>query len=300
MIRTIGFVGAGTMGEPMAANLLRGGFDVYMVPHRNREPIERLVRAGATEVGSLAELLGTVEVLVTCAPNDVVVREVMLGSGGVLSSGRPGLIVVDTSTISPTTSQQVAAALAEKGISMLDAPISGGQSGAIAGTLAIMVGGSRDSFDAVLPVLQAMGQNITYVGDNGSALVVKLANNLIAAATMAAVAEALAMAAKAGVDPGLVQQVLSKATARGWIIEEKLPRSVLMGDLRPGFKLSLMQKDMGLAQDYGKTMGVPMFVSGLVYQLYTQALGLGKGDLDSMGICELYSEAAGVSLEKRS
>jgi len=287
------------MGEPMARNLLKAGFDLYVVAHRNRAPVERLVREGATEVSSVADLAARVEVLVCCVSNDAAVEEVMLGKGGVFEGGREGLIVVDSSTISPLTSQRIAAQLAQKGIVLLDAPVSGGQVGAIAGTLAIMVGGPREAYEKVLPVLQAMGEKITYIGKNGSALVVKLANNLIVGAILVASSEALTMAAKAGVDPGLVQQVLSGATSRGWLIQEKLPKSVLAGNFQPGFKLALLYKDMGLALDFGKELTVPMFITALVHQLYAQAVGLGKGELDCTAVAQLYAEATKVDLRAK-
>ena len=299
MVNKVGFVGVGTMGEPMSANLLKAGYELYVVVHRDRAPVDRLVEAGATEATSIAELASLVEVLVTCVPDDAAVREALLGEGGVLAGGGNGLIVVDTSTISPGTSQQVAATLSEAGVTMLDAPISGGQVGAIAGTLAIMVGGPREAFDAALPVLQAMGANITYVGGNGSALAVKLANNLIGAAAIVAISEAFTMVAKAGVDPGLAHEILSNATSRSWMLQEKLAMSVLAGNLQPGFKLKLMRKDLGLALDFGKELGTPMFSTALVHQLYTQAMGLGKGELDCFGVAELYTDATGVSLAKK-
>jgi 3-hydroxyisobutyrate dehydrogenase-like beta-hydroxyacid dehydrogenase len=282
----------------MAANLLKAGFELCVVVHRDRAPIERLVEAGAKEVSSIAELASLVEVLVSCVPDDAAVRDAMLGQGGVIQGGKEPLVVVDTSTISPGTSQEVAAALAEKGVSLLDAPISGGQVGAIAGTLAIMVGGPRDAFDTALPVLQGMGKNITYVGGNGSALAVKLANNLIGAAAMVAISEAFTMVAKAGVEVGLAHEILSNATARSWMLQEKMARNLLADNLQPGFKLSLMRKDLGLALDFGKELGTPMFATALVHQLYTQAMGLGKGDLDCFGVAELYTDATGVSLAK--
>jgi len=293
----VGFVGVGTMGEPMAANLLAAGFDVTVVAHTSRERVERLLTKGATEAATIAEVAGGVDVLVTCVPNDVAVEAVMLGPEGVAKGGREGLVVVDTSTIAPSTSKRVADELAAQGISMLDAPISGGETGAIAGTLAIMVGGPQEAYEKALPVLEAMGKNITYIGGNGTALVVKLCNNLIVAVGSCAVSEALTMAAVAGIDTGVVQGVLSNATSRSWIIEDKLPRSLLVGNVQPGFKLALMRKDAGLALDCGKELGVPMFVTALVHQLYSQALGQGKGDLDCIGVAELYTEATGVSLE---
>lgn len=296
-MKRIGFIGVGTMGEPMAANLLKAGFQVVIMGHRNPAPVERLVAAGAQKLGTPAEIAAQTDVVMLCLPNDAVVEEIVLGPNGVLAGGREGLIIVDTSTISPLTSQNLAKAAANKGMTLLDAPLSGGQTGAIAGTLAIMVGGPEEAFHQVKPVLEAVGKSITYVGPNGAALVVKLGNNLIVAAEAVAIAEALTIAKKAGIDTGLVHKILSAATARSWILEEKVAASILKGDLNPGFKLSLMHKDVGLAVDFAKAQGVPVFVTALVHQLYTQALGLGKGDLDSIAICELYAEATGVDLK---
>ena len=298
MDKTLGFVGVGTMGEPMARNLLKAGYEV-LVTDPNPVPVAQLVEEGATACKSVAEMAARVDVLLAALPTDAIVEQVMVGAEGVIAGGKPGLIVVDTSTVSPLTAQRLSAILEDKGIAMLEAPVSGGQVGAVAGTLAIMVGGSRDAYEQVLPVLQAIGQSITYIGDHGSALVIKLCNNLIIGAIMAAASEALTMAAKAGIDPGLVHEVLSGATARGWILNEYMANTVLVGNRAPGFKLSLEHKDLGLALDYGKEMGVPMFVSALVHQLYTQAQGLGKGDLDFSAIADLYTEATGMSLERR-
>jgi 2-hydroxy-3-oxopropionate reductase len=297
MDKTLGFVGVGTMGEPMARNLLKAGYEV-LVTDPNPVPVAQLVEEGATAVDTVAEMAARVDVLLCALPTDAIVEQAMVGAEGVVAGGRPGLIVVDTSTVSPLTAQRLSAILEDKSIAMLEAPVSGGQVGAVAGTLAIMVGGPRDAYEQVLPVLQAIGQSITYIGDHGSALVIKLCNNLIIGAIMTAASEALTMAAKAGIDSGLVHEVLSGATARGWILNEYMANTILAGNRAPGFKLSLEHKDLGLALDYGKEMGVPMFVSALVHQLYTQAQGLGKGDLDFSAIADLYTEATGVSLER--
>jgi 3-hydroxyisobutyrate dehydrogenase len=297
-MKKLGFVGVGTMGEPMAANLLRAGYTVSVLDP-NPEPVARLVAQGATAARTATEMAAQVDVLLCSLPNDAIVESVLLGPDGVVVGGKTGLVVVDTSTISPLTAKRLAAALEPRGIATLEAPVSGGQTGAIAGTLAIMVGGSREAYDKVLPVLQAIGKSITYVGDHGSALVVKLCNNLITGAIMVATSEALTMAAKAGIDPGLVHAILSNSTARGWILQEYVGRTMLVGNTQPGFKLALQHKDEGLALEYGKQMGVPMFMTGLVHALYSQAKGLGKGDLDFSAVSQLYSEATGVSLRKR-
>jgi 2-hydroxy-3-oxopropionate reductase len=296
MGRQVGFVGVGIMGGPMAANLLRAGHQVAVVAHRTRDAVDRLVEDGATECATAAEVASRSEIVVTCLPNDAIVEQVLLGPGGIAEGARDGLLVVDTSTIAPQTSQRLAEVLAARGVTLLDAPISGGPAGAQAGTLAIMVGGPRQAFDAVRPVLEAMGKGITYVGANGSALVVKLANNLIVAANLVAISEAFTMAARAGVDTALVREVLMGATARSQVLENKVPASILKGDLQPGFKLSLMSKDMGLALDSGQGLGVPMFATALIRQLYALAEGLGKGDLDCIAVSQLYTEATGTSL----
>ncbi|HHX45231.1 MAG TPA: NAD(P)-dependent oxidoreductase [Chloroflexi bacterium] len=294
-ITRIGFIGVGTMGEPMAANLLKAGFEVTVMAHRNRAPVERLVGQGAREAQTAAEIAGAVQAIVTCVSDDAAVEEVLTGPDGIAEGASEGLIVIDTSTISPLTSQRLAAEVSARGITLLDAPISGGQNGAIAGTLAIMVGGPREAFDAVLPALEAMGKSITYVGENGSALAVKLANNLIVAATQVAISEALTMVAQAGVEPGLAHSILVNATAGSRQLDGA-KTSLLAGDLRPGFKLSLMRKDMGLALDYGKALGVPMFSTALSHQLYTLAMGMGKGDLTAIGVAEVYTDATGAKL----
>jgi len=295
----VGFVGVGIMGEGMAANLLKAGYAVTVAAHRNRAPVERLIAAGASEAPSIAEVARRSDVVVTCVPNDAAVEQVLLGEGGVAEGAAPGLIVLDASTISPLTSQRLAGILAGKGITMLDTPISGGQSGARAGTLAIMVGGPAEAFERCRPLLEAMGKDITYVGGNGSGLAVKLVNNLIVASTLVAVSEGFTMAAKVGVDPAVLQQVLAGATARGYVVQDKVPATILKGNLQPGFRLELMHKDVGLALDFGKAMQVPMFETALVHQLYTQALGMGKGALDCAAVSELYTEATGVSLKAR-
>ncbi len=300
MIVKVGYIGLGTMGEPMAANLLKAGFEVVIVGHRNPAPVERLRAAGARVAATPAEVAAQVDALMLCLPDDAVVEQVLCGPEGVLAGARAGLIVLDTSTISPLTAQRLARLAAEKGVTLLDAPVSGGQGGAMAGTLAVMVGGPEDAFRTTLPVLQAVGQSITHIGAHGAALVVKLANNLIVAAQLVAISEALTMAKVAGIDTRVVHQVLSASTSRSWILQEKTASSILAGNLQPGFKLALMRKDVGLALAHGAALKTPMFATALLHQLYLQAEGLGKGGLDSIGICELYTDATGVDLKAGS
>ncbi len=297
----IGFIGVGTMGEPMAANLLRAGHAVAVLAHRNRAPVERLLALGATVAVSAAALAAQVELLFTCLPNDAIVEQAIAGPEGVLAgaarpAGQPGLVIVDCSTIAPATSQRLAEQARALGAELLDAPISGGQTGAIAGTLAVMVGGSRAAYERALPALQAVGRTITHVGPNGAALAVKLGNNLVVAAELVAIAEALALAKASGVDTAVAQRIMAASTARSFILNERVPGTMLTGNLTPAFRLELLRKDVGLALEHGMALGVPMFATAGVHQLYTQALGLGKGALDATAIVQLYEEALGQSL----
>jgi 3-hydroxyisobutyrate dehydrogenase-like beta-hydroxyacid dehydrogenase len=287
------------MGEPMAMHIVAAGYPLTVAAHRQRAALERLLAQGAKEAASVAATAAQVDILLVCVPDDAAMEQVMLGENGVAKGGQRGLIVVDTSTVSPTTSRQVAAQLAEHGITLLDAPVSGGPMGAEAGTLAVMVGGPEAAFERVRPVLEAIGKNVTYVGENGTALVAKLANNLVVAATLAASAEALTMAAAAGVDTGVVQRIISQSTGSSFVNDRRLPASMLIEDLTPLFKLWLMRKDVGLALDFGQDLGVPMFMSGLAHQLYIQAEGMGLGELDTTAISRVYTTGTGISLHRR-
>jgi|LSQX01.1.fsa_nt_gb 3-hydroxyisobutyrate dehydrogenase-like beta-hydroxyacid dehydrogenase len=297
----IGFIGVGTMGEPMAASLLKAGHSVAVLAHRNRAPVERLLAQGASETTAAAALAAQVELLFTCLPNDAAVEQVLTGPEGVLAgaerpAGQPSLVIVDCSTIAPATSQRLAEQARARGAELLDAPISGGQAGALAGTLAVMVGGSPAAYQRALPALQAVGRSITHVGPNGAALAVKLGNNLVVAAELVAIAEALALAKASGVDTAVAQRIMAASTARSYILNERVPGTMLTGNLAPAFRLELLRKDLGLALEHGMALGVPMFATAEVHQLYTQAQGLGKGALDSTAIVQLYEEALGQSL----
>ena len=275
-IERVGFVGLGIMGGPMAANLLKAGFKVT-VWNRNPKRMQALLEMGATGAGSPAEVAAASEVTVSCVTNSPDVEAVALGPGGIAEGAARGNVYIDCSTIAPGVARSVAATLAEHGIEMLDAPVSGGDVGARAGTLAIMVGGEATVFERCLPVLQAMGKTIVHVGPAGSGQVVKLCDQVAGGLNLLALSEAVALARKAGVDPAKMLEVVGAGAAGSWMIQNLGPRAVA-GDFAPGFMVDLMQKDLGLVLDEAKATQTPLPGSALVSQLFTMLQADGRGE----------------------
>jgi 3-hydroxyisobutyrate dehydrogenase-like beta-hydroxyacid dehydrogenase len=280
----------------MAANLLAKGFALTTCPHRNMQPIERLKAQGASVAATPREVAAASEVVVVCVPDAPQVEEACLGEQGIIHGAAPGTIVIDCSTISPTVSQQVAAALGERDISMIDAPISGGPERAATGELAIMVGGEPDVFARAKPVLDAMGRSITHVGPNGMGEVVKLANNAIIGSLMIAMSETLTMAVKAGGDINVIRDVIMQSSGANFILDKWIAERALKDNYDPGFATELMQKDVGAALEAGKALGVPMMLTALSYQLYELAEGMGYAREDYCSISKIYQDAANVTI----
>jgi len=291
---TVGFVGLGVMGKPMARNLLKAGFSL-VVHNRSRGSVAELVAEGAASASSPAEVAGKVDVVITCLPDSPDVERVALGPDGIVHGIREGGIYVDMSTISPVTTQKIADALAEKGAFMLDAPVSGGEEGAINATLSIMVGGSEAAFQTCLPVFQAMGRKVTHMGGTGAGQVTKACNQIITALQVTAVAEALVLGAKAGVDPQRIVEAIAGGAARCWALEQRAPW-MIQHRFTPGFKSAYHYKDLLIAVDTAKAFGVSLPVSGLVCQLYGAMKAMGKGDLDNSAIVTLFEELAHTHL----
>jgi 3-hydroxyisobutyrate dehydrogenase len=281
----VGFIGLGAMGLPMCRNLLKAGF-ALTVWNRSRPAIDTLTGEGAAAGASSADVAGRSDVVVVCVPNSPQVVEVVTGPGGVLEGIAPGATIIDMSTIDPNVSQRVAAACAERGVRFLDAPVSGGTIGAVNGTLTIMVGGDAAVLEEVRPVLAAMGTNIFHVGDVGMGEVVKLCNNLIYAAQMVAVAEAFTMGVKAGADPRMMYEVITRSTGKCVALDTRtpvpgvLPASPASNDWQPGFMTALMLKDIGLALDFGKALSIPMFITAISEQVHRLAVNEGHGRKD--------------------
>jgi 2-hydroxy-3-oxopropionate reductase len=293
-MKKIGFVGLGIMGKPMALNLLKAGYEltVYdVIPDRMEDP----VKAGALRGSSGKEVAARSEVVVTMLPNSPHVREAVLGSNGILEGARPGMILVDMSSIAPLASQEIAAKAQERGVVMLDAPVSGGEPKAVAGTLAIMVGGPEDVFEQVKGLLLAMGSSVTRVGDIGSGNVTKLANQIIVALNIAAMSEAMVLATKSGVSPAKVFEAIRGGLAGSTVLEAKMPLA-LKGNFQPGFRLELHIKDLANALDTAHELGAPVPLSSLVMEIMQALKADGKAGDDHGGLIQFYEQLAKIQV----
>jgi 2-hydroxy-3-oxopropionate reductase len=292
MAHVIGFIGLGIMGRPMARNLLKAGHSL-IVHSRSRGPVDELVAAGAQAGTSPKDVASRSDVLITMLPNSPDVELVALGKDGIIEGARQGLIYVDMSTISPLVSQKVAQALEAKGVRMLDAPVSGGEKGAIDGALSIMVGGDQAVFDQVLPILQAMGKTITRLGPLGFGGFTKLANQIIVAVNLTALGEALTLAKKAGLDRELTLKALAGGLAGSKCLEQKTPNYVA-GSYKPGFKIDLHFKDLGLIMESARALGVPLPATAVVQELFSALRVKGRGELDHSAVITLLEDLAGL------
>ncbi|NLX71592.1 MAG: 2-hydroxy-3-oxopropionate reductase [Clostridiales bacterium] len=294
-MQKIGFIGLGIMGKPMAKNLLKAGYQL-VVYDINKQPVRELVDAGAEEGLSSKDVAERTDIIITMLPNSPHVKEVILGENGVLEGARQGQIIIDMSSIAPLVSREIAAKAKEKGVEMLDAPVSGGEPKAIDGTLSIMAGGSREVFDKVKDILLCMGSSAVLVGDIGSGNITKLANQIIVALNIAAMSEALVLATKAGVDPEKVYQAIRGGLAGSTVLDAKAPM-VLQRNFKPGFRIELHIKDLMNALDTAHEVGVPTFLTSQVMEIM-QALKVdGKEKDDHCGIIQFYEKLAGVEVK---
>ncbi len=293
-MQRLGFIGLGLMGKPMARNLLRAGYRLT-VHNRSRAPVEELVAEGAEPAWSPKEVAEASDVVITCLPDAPDVETVALGPEGIIEGAHSGLIFVDMSTIAPPAARRIARRLSEAGIPMLDAPVSGGDVGAREATLSIMVGGPRSVFETCLPIFQAMGKRITYVGESGAGQIAKACNQTIVAGTMAVIAEALVLAAKSGVDPGRVLEAIQGGAAHSWALEMRAPR-LLRRQMAPGFKAQMQYKDLRIIAETGQAAGVPMPVTAVVRELYAAMVAAGRGGLDHSAIVTVLEDLAGVQV----
>jgi len=292
MAQTVGMIGLGIMGRPMAKNLLKAGYPV-VVHSRSQGPVDALVDSGAKRGSSSRDVAAQVDVLVTMLPNSPEVEQVALGKDGIIEGAKKGLLYLDMSTISPLVSQKVGKALGEKGVRMMDAPVSGGEKGAIEAALSIMVGGEKGDFDAALPVFQALGKTITHLGPLGAGGFTKLANQIIVAVNLTALGEALTLAKKAGLDRALTLKALGGGLAGSKCLEQKTPNYVA-GTYNPGFKIDLHFKDLGLIMESGRALGVPLPCTAIVQELFNAMRVKGRGGLDHSGVITLLEELAGL------
>ncbi len=293
-MKKIGFIGLGIMGKPMAKNLIKRGFPLS-VHDLVREPVKELVQLGAKEAQSPQEVSRNSEVLITILPTSAEVKEVYLKENGVLTGfADRGGIIIDMSTIEPMVSQELAAIASKKKIETLDAPVSGGDIGAIEGTLTIMVGGKEAVFNECKGIFEAMGKNIFYCGPIGSGEVAKIVNNMACAICMQATCESMILGIKAGVKPKILQEIMSKSSAQNWSLSTYMPKKAFKGDFEPGFMVDLMYKDLGLAQSLASFFKVPIVMGAAARQFFEIARAAGKGRKDFSAILTSLEEITGV------
>ena len=292
----IGFIGLGIMGKPMAKNLMKTGYSL-VVHNRSRAKVDELVKAGATAATSPKEVASAVDVIITMLPNSPDVELVALGPNGIKEGAKRGQLFIDMSTINPIVSQNVAQELSAAGVAMVDAPVSGGEKGAIDATLSIMAGGESEDFERALPIFNALGKTITHMGALGSGGFTKLANQIIVAINLTAIGEALVFGTKAGVDPQKMIRALSGGLAGSKCLDQKSEK-ILSGDFAPGFKIDLHSKDLNLIADAARSVGVPIPTAAFVEQLFAALRVRGRGGLDHSGVITLFEDLAGVQVRR--
>lgn len=287
-MKKIGFIGLGVMGKPMAKNLLKAGYPLT-VWNRTKPKVEELLSLGATGASSPKEVAENSDVVITMVTDSPDVEEVILGPLGVIEGAKPGLVLIDMSTISPYVARRVAEKLSERGVKMLDAPVSGGEMGAKEGTLSIMVGGPKGVYEECLPILKALGKRITYMGESGMGQITKLCNQVICALNIQAVCEGLILGAKAGLDLEKLLQVVTAGAAGSWMLSNLGPKMVKR-DFKPGFKMSHQQKDLRLALSFATKLGVPLPGTALTNQIFRI--------VEAEGMADKGTQAAIVAMEK--
>lgn len=294
MNETIGFIGLGIMGRGMAANLLHAGFTVT-VWNRTPERMSPLVEMGARPATSPADVARNSDIIITCVSDTADVEQVVLGPDGVIEGARDGSLLIDCSTISPNATQAMAAKLAERGIHMLDAPVSGGSEGAAKGTLSIMIGGEAAQLYRAMPALEAMGKTITHVGDHGTGQMAKLVNQVLVVVTMQAVGEALLLAQAGGLDLERTLMAVGGGAAGSWMLNNRGPQ-VINRDWRPGFTIDLQQKDLRLVLEAADQLGIPLPSTAYVFQSYRALQQAGLGGEGNHALVKALERLAGIQI----
>lgn len=292
----IGFIGLGIMGKPMSKNLLKAGYDLT-VCDIIKAAVDEVVAAGAKVAATPREVAAQTDIIITMLPNSPHVKQVVLGENGVLDGAKPGSVLIDMSSIAPLVSREIAEKLAPKGIDMLDAPVSGGEPKAIDGTLSVMCGGKKEVYDKCYPVMKAMAASVVLTGDVGAGNVTKLANQIIVALNIAAMSEALVLAAKAGVEPELVYQAIRGGLAGSTVLDAKAPL-VMDRNFNPGFRINLHIKDLNNVLETSHEVGVPLPLTAAVMEMM-QALKIDNmGDADHGALIRYYEKIAHIEVKR--
>jgi len=298
MKQKIGFIGLGIMGRHMASHLLEAGYPLF-VYDINPGAVKELVQKGATACSNCRELTAKSELVISMVPDSPDVEKVALGKEGILEAAREGLIYADMSTITPATAVHVAEELGKMGVSCVDAPVSGGETGARNASLSIMVGGPRELFDALLPIFQVMGKTVTYCGKNGAGQTVKACNQIQVALNLVGMAEAFVLGSKAGVDPAIILQVLSGGYAQTRVMDARGPK-VIKGEFEPGFKSRFHYKDLNIIMDTAKKLNVPLPGTAIAHELFAALMATGRGELDHSAVINIIEDLAGVEARTKS
>jgi 2-hydroxy-3-oxopropionate reductase len=296
-MENIGFIGLGTMGSPMAGHLLAGGYQLFV--HTRSSVPDELLKKGATVCSSGADVARKSEIIITMLPDTPDVDLVLFGTGGVAEGLTPGKVVVDMSSVSPLATKDFAERIGNAGCSYLDAPVSGGQVGAKAGTLAIMVGGQEEIFERVRPLFEKMGKSVTLVGKNGDGQTAKVANQIIVALTIEAVGEALLFASKAGADPAKVRQALIGGFASSKILEIHGER-MIKRNFEPGFRIELHRKDLNLALEGARKLNMSLPNTAACQELFNSAVASGGGRWDHSGLVQVLEKLANQQIGKEN
>lgn len=294
--KDIGFVGLGIMGRPMAKNLIKAGYSVTVFDVIGTN-VEQVVTEGASAASSAKEVAANTSVVITMVPDSADSEAAIMGPNGVLEGASKGSVVIDMSSIAPGVSQKIADACESAGVEFLDAPVSGGEPKAIDGTLAIMVGGKKQVFNEHVDLLNSLGASVVLCGDYGAGNITKLANQIIVAANIEAVSEALVLSSKAGLDPNVVFQAIRGGLAGSTVLDAKAPM-MIEGNFKAGFRIKLHQKDLHNAILTGKELGVPLPVTGLVQQMIGSLMNDGKGDLDHSAIANFIEDMANTTISQ--
>lgn len=293
----IGFIGLGIMGKPMSKNVLKAGYDLVVLDV-NKAAVDEVVAAGAQTAPTPKAVAEQTDIIITMLPNSPHVKQVVLGENGIIEGAKAGAVVVDMSSIAPLVSREIAAKLAEKGIEMLDAPVSGGEPKAIEGTLSVMVGGKKEIFDKCYDVMKSMAGSVVLTGEVGAGNVTKLANQVVVALNIAAMSEALVLATKAGVNPELVYEAIKGGLAGSTVLNAKAPL-VMERKFDPGFRINLHIKDLNNVLETSHEIGVPLPLTAAVMEMM-QALKVdGMGDLDHGALVRYYEKMAQVEVKRQ-
>lgn len=293
----VGFIGIGNMGKPMAENLLKAGYEVN-VYDLVKAPVEEMEAKGAIACETNTELASKSDIVFTSLPNGKIVESVMTGPNGVIGACKEGTVIIDMSSVAPSTTEQMAKIAAKQGVAYVDAPVSGGTAGAKAGTLTIMVGADDETFEKIKPVLEVVGKNIYPMGKTGLGDAMKIVNNLLLGCNMAVLAEALVLGVKCGLKPEVMKEIISVSSGGSYALNAKLEKFIMNDNFEGGFAMALQHKDLGLALEAGKDVASPLPITGLATQIYEFGIAEGLSREDMSAVVKVYESMTGAKVRK--